>query len=47
MSEVCSAHGKDEKYVPNIIRKPEGKKSLGRHRVRLKNDFKIGLNEIE
>jgi hypothetical protein len=34
MGGACSTHGRDEKYIQNLVEKPYGNRQLGRHRRR-------------
>jgi len=46
MDEACRKHGEYEKCIQDLIRKPKGKKLLGRHRRRWYDDIRTGLSEI-
>jgi hypothetical protein len=43
---ACSTHEVDEKYVQNLVGKPEGKKPLRRPRLRWEDKTKIYLKEV-
>jgi hypothetical protein len=43
---VCSAQGRDEKYLRNFVGKPKGKGPLGRPRRRWENNIKMNLGEM-
>jgi hypothetical protein len=39
-------HGRDEKCILILVRKPEGKRPLGRTRYIWKGNIRLGLREI-
>jgi len=39
-------HGRDKKYVHNLVGKPEGKRALGRSRRRWEDKSRMGIREI-
>jgi hypothetical protein len=41
-----SAYGGGERRVRVLVRKPEGKKPLGRPRYRWEDNIKMGLQEV-
>jgi hypothetical protein len=44
MGQACSTHGEIRNaYI--VFRKPEGKRPLGRHRLRFEDNIKIDLKE--
>jgi hypothetical protein len=45
MGGACSTHGSDEKYVQNFDRKLEGKRPLGRTKLRWEDDIGMNLRE--
>ena len=47
MGGTCSAHGGDRKGVYRVlVRKPEGKRPLGKPRRRWENNIKMDLQEV-
>jgi hypothetical protein len=46
MGGECSTHGRDEKYIKNLIGKPEGKRPRGRRRCGSEDNIKMDLREI-
>jgi hypothetical protein len=47
MGRACSTHGEKRNSCTVLVGKPEGKRSLGRHRRRLEDNIKMDLTEIE
>jgi hypothetical protein len=47
MSGTCSTHGRDEKCLKVLVRKPEGKKQLGRRRRRWEDNVRMNLRDTE
>jgi len=45
MGRVRSAYGGEERYKQILVRKPELKRPLGRHRCRWEDNIKINLQE--
>ena len=46
MDGACSAYGGEEGRIRVLVRKPEGKRPLGRPRRRWENNIKIDLQEV-
>jgi hypothetical protein len=46
MDGSCSAYGKSRGVYRVVVRKPEGKRQLGRHRRRWEDNIKIDLQEV-
>jgi hypothetical protein len=46
MGEVCSERWTDEKCLQNLVRMPEGKRSLWRFGRGYKNNIKVDLTEL-
>jgi len=46
MSEACSMYGKSRGIYRVLVRKREGKKSLGRTRHRWEGNIKIDIQEV-
>jgi hypothetical protein len=42
----CSTHGRDEKFIQDFCRKPEGKRQLGRPRRKWEDNFIMDPREI-
>jgi hypothetical protein len=47
MSGACSAYGGEKRRVRVLVRKPEGKRSLGRPRPRWEDNIKADLQDVE
>jgi hypothetical protein len=47
MEEACSAHREDDKCIQVLVRKPEGKKQVGRPRHRNADYSKSRIREVE
>jgi hypothetical protein len=47
MGGVWSTHGSDEKYIQDLVRKPESKRPFGRPGRRWEDNIKMKLREIE
>jgi hypothetical protein len=45
MGGSCSAYGGEKSHVQCLVRKPEGKRPLGRPRCRLENNIKADLQK--
>jgi hypothetical protein len=46
MGGACSTNGREEEYVQVMVRKPEGKRPLGRPRCRWVDNINMDLGEI-
>jgi hypothetical protein len=46
MDGSCSTHGTAKKYIQNVGQKPEGKRSIGRHRHIWEDNIKMDFREI-
>jgi hypothetical protein len=46
MGRTCSAHGKEEKRIPNLVRKPVRKRSLARPRQRQQDYIKMNFKQV-
>jgi hypothetical protein len=46
MSGACSAYGSEERRVQGLMRKPEGKRPLGKPRRRWEDNIKMDLQEV-
>ena len=46
MGEACSAYGAEERHTQGFGGEPQGKRLLGRHRRRWKDNFKMDLQEV-
>jgi hypothetical protein len=46
MDRASSTHGGEERCVQGLVRKPEGKRSLGRPRCRWENSVTMDLQEV-
>jgi len=48
MCRACSTYGGEERCIQGFVRKPEGKRSIGRPRFRWWEDnIKMDLQEVE
>jgi hypothetical protein len=47
MDGACSACWGDEVHIQVLVRKPEGKRPLGRLRRKWEGNIKMGLQEVE
>jgi hypothetical protein len=47
MGGACSTHVRDEKCIQNYVRKPEGKRPLGSHMCRYKDNIRTDLKEMD
>jgi hypothetical protein len=47
MGGACSAYEGKEKHIQGLIWKHEGKRPLGRPSLRLEDNFKMDLQEVE
>jgi hypothetical protein len=45
MGRACGTNGEQRNAYRILVRKPEGKRSLGRHRRRWENNIKMDLRE--
>jgi len=45
MGGLCVRYGRYEKFIKTLVRKPSGKRPLGRSRCRWEDDIKINLRE--
>jgi hypothetical protein len=43
---TCGTHPRDEIYLQNLVRKPEGKRPVGRPRCRWEDNIKMGVGDI-
>jgi hypothetical protein len=46
MGRTCSAYGGEERCIQGLVRKPEGKRPLGRPRSRWQDNIKMDLMEV-
>jgi len=46
MGGACSTYGEEERHIQGEVRKPEGKRPLGRHRHRWEDNIKMDLQEV-
>jgi len=46
MGGACSRHGEVRNACKMLVRKPEGKRQLGRHRLRWEDNIRMDLREI-
>jgi len=46
MGGACSTHGRDEKCIKFLVKKPEGKRPLGSSRHRCEDNIKMDLEEV-
>jgi hypothetical protein len=46
MGEACSADGEETGVYRVLVRKPEGKRPLGRTRRSWEDDIRMGLQEV-
>jgi hypothetical protein len=46
MEGACSTHGKIRNTYENLVGKPEGKRQLGRNRIKWKDNIGMDLREI-
>ena len=46
MGGACSAYGREESGIQVLVRKPEGKRPLGRPRRRWEYNIKMDLQEV-
>jgi hypothetical protein len=44
---ACRTHGRDKKCIRILVRKPEGKRTLGTSRRRCEDDIRMDLREME
>jgi len=47
MGGGCSTHERDDKCVQDFVRKPDGKRPLGRHRRSWEDNIRMDLRETE
>jgi hypothetical protein len=47
MGGACSTYEGEERVYRVLVGKPEGKRSLGRHRRRWEDNIKMDLQEVE
>jgi hypothetical protein len=45
-AKACGTHGRGEKCIQNLVRKPEGKRSLRRTGHRWEDNIKMDVREI-
>jgi hypothetical protein len=45
MNGACSSHGREEKQYTVLVRKSEGKRPIGRQRLRLEGNIKMAFKE--
>jgi hypothetical protein len=46
MDRACSTHGRDEKCIRILVRKPEGKRPLGRTSRRWLNNIRMHFSQV-
>jgi hypothetical protein len=46
MGKKCSTHGGNENTYRVLVGKPEGKRTLGKHRHRLEDNTEIDIREV-
>ena len=46
MGGACSVYGREERRIPGLVGKPEGKRPLGRPRRRWEDNIKMYLQEV-
>jgi hypothetical protein len=46
MSGACSTYGGEERRCTVLVRKPEGKRPLGRRRRRWEDNIKMNVQEV-
>jgi hypothetical protein len=46
MGGPCSTNGGNEKCVQNLVGKPKGNRTLGRHKRRREDNIRVGLTEV-
>jgi hypothetical protein len=46
MGRLCRSHGRNEKCIRNLVRKLEGKRTLGRPRHRWEDNIRMDFREI-
>jgi hypothetical protein len=42
----CNTHGESGRFLQNFVRKPEGKRSLGRSRYRWEENIRMDIREM-
>ena len=47
MGGACGAYGRGERRIQGLVGKPEGKRPLGRPRLRWEDNIKMDLQEVE
>jgi hypothetical protein len=45
MHDMCSTNATDEKYVPYLVKKPEGNRLLGEHRYGCEDNIEMNIEE--
>jgi hypothetical protein len=47
MGGACSTYGGGVRYIQVFVGKPEGKRSLGRPRIRWEDDMEMDFQEVK